>query len=305
MRRRSGLGNQPGEGNLPTNTYTMNTINQIRAEIERRLNNDYCGNDEQDITAQGVCCSLLFFLDTLKEQSVELEKEIERISKNEYFDFSDWKTIARHFYELGRQSLKDKDTFDEVDDAILEFVIRAVQERKDEDTGYEKHYDRLLNWLGELPNWVRCKPKVSDGLEEEMDKYFEKMPVKEHENIFEDTFQNIARHFAKWGAEHRGSSEIPNDLEEASDEYAEKHGFRVPYDGSDNFYDDVDVKASKEGFKAGAKWMLEKMLKEAVEGTMYEEPTGTTFVDCIVSFPAGKYAHEEKVKLIIIKEDTK
>ena len=43
-------------------------------------------------------------------------------------------------------------------------------------------------------------------------------------------------------------------LDEAADEYAEKHGFRVPYDGSDNFYDDVDVKASKDAFIAGANW---------------------------------------------------
>ena len=44
------------------------------------------------------------------------------------------------------------------------------------------------------------------------------------------------------------------DLEEAAKEYADKHGFRVPYDGSNNYYDDVDVKASKEGFIAGAEW---------------------------------------------------
>ena len=49
----------------------MNQIDQIRAEIERRLNEDYCGNDIQDLTAQGVCCSLLSFLDTLQEQEPE------------------------------------------------------------------------------------------------------------------------------------------------------------------------------------------------------------------------------------------
>ena len=49
------------------------------------------------------------------------------------------------------------------------------------------------------------------------------------------------------------------DLEEAAEEYADKHGFRVPYDGSNNYYDDVDVKASKEGFIAGAEWQKEQM----------------------------------------------
>lgn len=55
--------------------------------------------------------------------------------------------------------------------------------------------------------------------------------------------------------------EIPSNvgLEKAAEEYADKHGFRVPYDGSNNFYDDVDVKASLEGFKAGAKWMAEQI----------------------------------------------
>ena len=53
--------------------------------------------------------------------------------------------------------------------------------------------------------------------------------------------------------------EEPVDLEKAAEEYADKHGFRVPYDGSNNFYDDVDVKASLEGFIAGARWMAEQM----------------------------------------------
>ena len=53
-------------------------------------------------------------------------------------------------------------------------------------------------------------------------------------------------------------------MEEAAREYAEKHGFRVPYDGSDNFYDDVDVKSSKDGFIAGAKWQ-EKRNEETIK----------------------------------------
>ena len=46
---------------------------------------------------------------------------------------------------------------------------------------------------------------------------------------------------------------------------ADKHGFRVPYDGSNNYYDDVDVKASKEGFLAGAKWKEEHSFKPTQE----------------------------------------
>ena len=57
--------------------------------------------------------------------------------------------------------------------------------------------------------------------------------------------------------ETRSTAE-PVDLEKVAEEYADKHGFRVPYDGSNNLYDDVDVKASLEGFKEGAKWMAEQ-----------------------------------------------
>lgn len=43
------------------------------------------------------------------------------------------------------------------------------------------------------------------------------------------------------------------ELEKEADDYAENHAFRVPYDGSNKFYDDVDFKASKEGYIAGYK----------------------------------------------------
>ena len=55
------------------------------------------------------------------------------------------------------------------------------------------------------------------------------------------------------------------DLEEAAKEYADKHGFRVPYDGSNNYYDDVDVKASKEGFIAGAEWQKSHLTVEDIK----------------------------------------
>jgi hypothetical protein len=41
------------------------------------------------------------------------------------------------------------------------------------------------------------------------------------------------------------------ELEKEAGDYADNHAFRVPYDGSNRFYDDVDFKASKEGYIAG------------------------------------------------------
>ena len=53
-------------------------------------------------------------------------------------------------------------------------------------------------------------------------------------------------------------------IEEAAGIYAEKHAFRVPYHAnqkgdSSDFYDDVDWKASYEGFIAGANSVIESL----------------------------------------------
>ena len=70
------------------------------------------------------------------------------------------------------------------------------------------------------------------------------------------------------------------EIEKAANEFAEKHGFRVPYDGSNEFYDKVDVRASKDGFKAGAefvdkhwqektRWIPIKERRPEVRDTLY------------------------------------
>ena len=47
-------------------------------------------------------------------------------------------------------------------------------------------------------------------------------------------------------------------FEKEAEEYAEKHAFRIPYDGSDKFYDDKDYECSKEGFQKGAEFGYNK-----------------------------------------------
>lgn len=70
-------------------------LDAIRAEIHRLV--DVRGYDS------GMANDLFTFMDSLPNEPVnnDLEKEIIRVSKNEYFDFTDWKSIARHFFELG------------------------------------------------------------------------------------------------------------------------------------------------------------------------------------------------------------
>lgn len=113
-----------------------------------------------------------------------------------------------------------------------------------------------------------------------------------------------------------------DDLEEAADEYADKHGFRVPYDGSNNYYDDVDIKASKEGFLAGAEWqkkhsplpedtvLFQKgveegkrlMMEEAVEGEVgYWNQRGLS-IRLDKSLERLGYDMDTKVKIVIVKE---
>ena len=52
---------------------------------------------------------------------------------------------------------------------------------------------------------------------------------------------------------------MTEELKKEAEDYAEKHAFRVPYDGSNKFYDDVDYKASKEGYLAGAKPYIKRI----------------------------------------------
>ena len=64
-------------------------------------------------------------------------------------------------------------------------------------------------------------------------------------------------------------------IKEEANNYAEKHGFRVPYNGTNDYYDKVDVKASFEGFEAGAKFVqewhsIEKLPKEGKILLMYD-----------------------------------
>lgn len=59
-------------------------------------------------------------------------------------------------------------------------------------------------------------------------------------------------------------------LEKEAGDYAEKHAFRVPYDGSNRFYDDVDFKASKEGYIAGAE-PREKIIAKLEEQNKNQE----------------------------------
>ena len=96
----------------------MSALEKVRAEVERRMLEDYnTGDKELDAVAQGVCASMLYFIDSLQEeqQEVDLEKEIETSIRllnglHTLEDNKSWykgryeelKELARLFYELGK-----------------------------------------------------------------------------------------------------------------------------------------------------------------------------------------------------------
>ena|SRR5690606_37310209 len=60
---------------------------------------------------------------------------------------------------------------------------------------------------------------------------------------------------------------IPQEVREKINEYADKYAFRVPYDGTNNFYDDEDLKHFLAGAEFGYSLALPRIkeLEEALE----------------------------------------
>lgn len=93
----------------------MNAIEQIKAEIERRINEDYNGPDKHDNEiAQGVCASILAFLDTLPQEKPsedfdehwrEFEEWAETYDTADYPTAYTRKDIARHFAEWQKNKM--------------------------------------------------------------------------------------------------------------------------------------------------------------------------------------------------------
>ncbi len=79
--------------------------------------------------------------------------------------------------------------------------------------------------------------------------------------------------------------------------YAEKHGFRVPYNGTDDFYDETDVKASREGFLAGAnsQSVSLRIEREKIEFAKWTHMNGWTWFELYNGWKHFKSAHENGV----------
>lgn len=89
-------------------------------------------------------------------------------------------------------------------------------------------------------------------------------------------------------------SEIPNDLEEAAEEYLQKVKAR--------FLRTLEHPTAKDCFKDGAKWDRQQMLKEAVDIEVVGEQRDLRLIDsterCLFNAKRGDW-----LKIIIVKED--
>ena len=197
----------------------MSTIEKIKAEIER---------------LKGICLSqtkanpgqtfpfimemtgydkLLSFLDTLESETTSDTRQctprpsvdIEDVARVQFaahakvfdkkriaiFDWEQFKEVAGIFYGFGK-----KDTLESK---------KLTQEE------WELNSLAYLEQLG-----YTCIPEGAhmtvnqEGLEEEYKDYVERDPVYS-KLVNRNAGLDIARHFAKWGAEHRGSSEVPKE----------------------------------------------------------------------------------------------
>ena len=141
-----------------------------------------------------------------------------------------------------------------------EIERRFIEYNKDSNHHLQAAEDaELLSFLDALEESE--KPMNQEELEDEIERY---LPTIQEEPYNEE-LRVFARHFAKWGAEHaNGSSEIPNDLEEA----AKKHAHCPFTDDDGNFHEDAfDVNAYHD-FIAGAKWQKEQSLMESHKAWM-------------------------------------
>lgn len=145
---------------------------------------------------------------------------------------------------------------------------------------------------------------VSDDLEEEIVKVCDDFvfPLYGLDDEFgRELINKIARHFAKWGAEHAKKDETPvsEDLEEAKEAYCNEH--------NDDCFDATGDNCPhiRKAFLAGAEWQKEQMLKEAVEGEVVKDINNKLAVTA-KNVNLDGFRFGDKVRIIILpKEDKK
>lgn len=112
-------------------------------------------------------------------------------------------------------------------------------------------------------------------------------------------FEDIARHFAKWGAEHlRDSTMMDKSLEEAAEEIVIK---MHPCLKDCTILGDRLTRGQLMALvKAGAEWQKSQMFKDAIEGRVFMSfaPGHNQMVMADVDLPTNT-----KVRIVVLKEE--
>ena len=89
----------------------------------------------------------------------------------------------------------------------------------------------------------------------------------------------------------------PDNLDDVAEEWAKNEAYGKS---------DTEFEMAYKGFKAGAKWQKEQMMKEAVEAdvnTYRDLAAGKSWAEFVVKMPTNNLS--DKVRIIIVKENKK
>jgi len=128
------------------------------------------------------------------------------------------------------------------------------------ENGNELFFDEQGNIIREEPDYTELLQPVGTRQEIDISKYIMGIdPIDEQEipktNLERLPFPELIKEFAEY---YKNISLVEEPKQETLEEAADKYGFRVPYDGSNDFYDKEAIKH----FIAGAKWQAERMYSE-------------------------------------------
>ena len=303
-------------------------IAQIRAEIERRVDilatvsvkQAKDGDSEMSTYYHGKAVSLeelIPFLSTLEsEKQMDQEGLVEEVkryySDNFAYISSDQPTlsiltnVARHFYDLGCRRTSEK--FDEI-----EYERQREEKSEKPGEGWEDvDFDSEITHI-----WGKCAAEPNDQIA----------------CLHIESFIEIARHFAQWGAEHladarkmiSGRSEIPNDAKAAAEHFYPQDAFDTQsvrelgiacfVDGAKWHADHAPLPEDTVLFNNGVEEGKMLMMEEAVEiGTTeicweqdgdrvfptFDPPAEDLLMPGVIS---QKFNDGDKVRVIIIKKE--
>lgn len=277
----------------------MNTIiEKIRAEVER-LKKDV---DNTPLATEQIAGYLFALVDVQKRLS-DLEKEEKPTNP----------------------TIREQPVKTDIVEDLKHYLATTPKEQIKKDWESLKEWGKVGPSVSEFLGW---KQPVCEGLEEEAESCWRIVfPDGGIETtkmaLTHDEFMLCARHFAKWGAEHRGSSEIPKDLESYA-QMVENY-----YDvGEERGYLCVHRGEVKDAVIAGAKWQAEqdqetielaedhaylagavnereKIMNKAVEGHISTNGMGNKYLFPNYNDDFKDVNDGDKVLIIIVKEEGK